>query len=554
MPVIRFDARDLERLLGKRMDRAKLASTIPLLGAEVESSEGDDWAVEFFPDRPDLYSVEGLARALRAFVETEPGLRAYRVHKGTEVVRIDPSVKGVRPLLLGAVVTGLSFDDRRIQGLMELQEDLHWGVGARRRKASIGVHDKARLVPPYTYKAVGLDDVAFVPLQGAEPMTPREILGKHPKGTAFAHLVPGEEAPLLVDSVGQVLSFPPIINGTLTTVTESTTEVLVDVTGPDPRAVTKAMNLVVTTLAEQGGKVHTVTLVEGKRKRATPDLAPEAWSLDPRHAHRLLGLELSPAQMVRALRRMGHGAKAGKGRIAVQVPAYRVDVLHEVDLIEDVAIGHGYANFPYEKPRAVTYGQPLPIERRGALAREVMLGLGFTEVMTLSLTSDHVEQEALGLPKRPAARVQNPITEDHTSLRTTLLGPLLALLQKNVHRDYPQQVFEVGDVVWNLGDGVPANARLLGWVRAHSRASFAEAKSVALALARDLALPTTVEVLDPADPYASVFVGGRAAVLGTTRDPVAWFGELHPRTLEAFGIAQPAIAMEVVLGQPLREA
>lgn len=553
VPVIHFRVEELQRLLGRKVAPEKLRDTIPMMGADVDKAEGDDWAIEFFPDRPDLYSVEGIARALRAFLGFQPGLRAYKVAQGEEVLRVDPSVKPARPLIRGAVVKGLHFTHARIQGIMELQEDLHWGVGARRRKASIGVHDKGRLVPPYTYKAVGLDEVSFVPLQGGEKMTPRDILAKHPKGQDFAHLV-GERAPLLVDSLGQVLSFPPIINGTLTTVTEQTRDVLVDVTGLDERAVDKALNLVVTHLAEQGGRVESVTLLEGKRKLVTPDLAPERWTARPAAVNQLLGLELKPQEMAKALQRTGHGARVAKGKLLVQVPCYRTDILHEVDLVEDVAIGHGYERFPYERPRAVSYGEPLAVERRCALAREVLLGLGFTEVMTLSLSSDAAEGQALGLPSRPAVRIDNPVTEEHTALRTTLLASLLGILQKNVHRDYPQQVFEVGDVVWT-GDGMPANARMLGWVKAHSKAGFSEAKSLALALARDLGLPSEVAPLDPEDPFAAAFIRGRAAVLGSREDPVGWFGELHPRTLEAFGLGQPAVAMELRLGgEPQREA
>jgi len=555
VPVIHFDVRELEALLGPqaKLDRAALQRTIPLLGADVEQAAGHDWAVEFFPDRPDLYSVEGLARALRAYTGASPGLAKYAVAKARETIVVDASAKDARPLVRGAVVHGLQFTHARIQGLMELQEDLHWGVGARRRKASIGVHDTARIAGPYAYQAVGLDEVAFVPLQGKDEMTPRDILANHPKGKDFAHLV-GERAPLLTDAKGQVLSFPPIINGTLTAVTEATTDVLVDVTGPDERAVTKALNLVTTHLAEQGGRVEAVTLQEGKKRRTTPDLSPEAWTLKPAAANQLLGLALKPADMAKALQRMGHGAKVAKGKLSVEVPCYRVDVLHEVDLIEDVAIGHGLANFPPERPRAVTYGKALPLERRCAQAREVLLGLGFTEVLTLSFTSDAVEGDAFGLPGRPSVRVANPVTEDHTVLRTTLLASLLALLQKNVHRPYPQQVFEVGDVAWNFGEGAPMNARMAGWVKAHSKAGFTEAKSLALALARDLRLPSDISALDPQDPFAHTFIPGRAAVLGPQEDPVGWFGEVAPRTLDAFGIAQPAIAMEVRLdAEGLRE-
>lgn len=549
MPLIAFDVRELQVLLGRRVPREKLLEAIPMLGADVERAEGDAWAVEFFPNRPDLYSVEGIARALRAFLGIKPGLRSYEVARGREELRVEASVKPVRPIMRMAVVKGVRVTGPRIQSLMELQEDLHWGVGARRRKASIGVHDKAKLVPPYTYKAVGLDDVAFVPLQGTEPMTPREILAQHPKGQAFAHLVQ-DKAPLLVDSLGQVLSFPPIINGTLTTVTERTRDVLVDCTGLDERAVTKALHLVVTQLAEQGGRVESVAVLEGRRRLVSPDLGPERWSLRPEAVRRLLGLELEPAEIARALRRMGHGATPAKGKVEVEVPCYRTDVLHEVDLVEDVAIGFGYARLPYERPRAVTHGKPLEVERRSALAREVLLGLGFTEVMTLSLASEKQQFGALGREEGAAARIQNPVTEEHTSLRGTLLASLLATLQKNVHRDYPQGVFEVGDVVVLSEHGLPANRRMLAWVRAHSRAGFSEAKSLALAVARDLALGAEVEAHDDA-----AFVPGRCAALVRGGEVLGWFGELHPRTLEAFDLTQPAVAMELRLGpEALREA
>ncbi|MCA1812444.1 MAG: phenylalanine--tRNA ligase subunit beta, partial [Halobacteriales archaeon] len=412
---------------------------------------------------------------------------------------------------------------------------------------------KAQLVPPYTYKAVGLDDVRFVPLQGTADMSPRDILARHPKGTAYAHLV-GGQAPLLLDSQGQVLSFPPIINGTLTTVTEATTDVLVDVTGTEERAVAKALNIVAAHLAEMGGKVQAVRILEGKRKVVSPDLAPEKRTMSPMRANLLLGLALKPAEMAKALQRMGHGAKVHAGKLAVEVPAFRNDVLHEVDLIEDVAVGHGYANFPYEKPRAVTYGRALPVEAQAAKAREVLLGLGFTEVMTLSLTSERQDYDALGFEAGlPHVRVRNPITEEHTMVRATLLGALLATLEKNVHRDYPQQVFEVGDVV-QVRDGLPANVRAAGWVKAHSKAGFSEAKSIAMALVRDLRLDAEVQPFE-----AGPCIPGRcAALVAPGRDDkgvIGWFGELHPRTLEAFKMTQPAIAMELRLdAAPLQEA
>lgn len=250
MPVVRFPVRELERLLGKAPARERLAADIPMLGADVDDVSGDTWAIEFFPDRPDLYTVEGLARALRAWYGLAPGAATYEVAPPRHELRVErDAVAKVRPHVVGAFVRGVDVTQERLDSLLALQEDLHWGLGARRRKVAIGVHDAAPLAPPFRYTAVGLDDLRFVPLADDRPRTPREILREHPKGTAYAHLV-GDRAAVILDAKEQVLSFPPVINGALTTVTTRSRDLFVDVTGWDDVAVGKALNLIVTSLAE----------------------------------------------------------------------------------------------------------------------------------------------------------------------------------------------------------------------------------------------------------------------------------------------------------------
>lgn len=545
MPLVKLRYPELCKLLGRRIPREKLLESIPMLGADLERIEGDEWGVEFFPNRPDLYSPEGVARALRAFLGIKPGLREYRVGKSDWTLRISPSVRRVRPVILGALVDSVRMTDDRIQALMELQEDLHWGLGARRRKASIGVHDRRDLRPPLTYAAVAPESTAFVPLGETKEMTLREILEAHPKGKDFAHLLQDHDRwPLITDAGRRVLSFPPIINGHLTTVTPETRDIFIDVTGADERACRYALHIVATHLAEQGGRLRSVALLEGRRKRLTPDLAPEKWRVRADVARGLIGLPLKAKDVAACLRRMGHGATVRGSAVAVQAPPYRADLLHEVDLVEDVAVGYGYWRIPEERPRAITYGRPLPAAGVAEAARELMSGLGYQEVMTLSLSNDRDQLDAMGLA-RGRVTLQNPITEEHTCVRISLLPSLLGILRRNVHRDLPQGIFEVGDVVELPPEGVPRNIRALACVRIAARTGFSEAKGLAQAVVRDLGLPADLRAGEHA-----AFIPGRCAVLVTNGEEVGVFGEVHPRTLGSFGLGNPVIALELRLPVP----
>ncbi|MHB8605761.1 MAG: phenylalanine--tRNA ligase subunit beta [Thermoplasmatota archaeon] len=577
MPVIHFDVRELERLLGKEVPRDELARDIPMIGADVDSVEGDAWAIEFFPNRPDLYTVEGVARAMRQFYGIEPGLKEYKVARGKHSLFIDASVAEVRPAVAGGFVRGIDMTEARLAALIELQEDLHWGLGARRRKVAIGVHDARDLRPPFFYLTTPPDGIRFVPLQDAVERSPAEILAAHPKGRDYAHLLAGKSRyPLILDREGRVLSLPPIINGTLTALTTATRDAFIDVTGSDQVAVEKALNIIATSLAESGATLETVTLKRLKdpapagkqgaaerleflkrwskdssawtRVKATPDLAAEKRKISASEVNRLLGTDFKAAEIAASLERMGYGATPGKANVTVRVPSYRVDVMHEWDLIEDVAIGHRIDRFTEAAPRAVTFGASHPGVRVAERARSALIGLGFLEIMSLSLSNERDQFIRMGLPRGWSVDVKNALTEDHTLLRVSLLPSLLNILKANAHRDLPQRFFEVGNVTREGSGGRPTPERRVAGVIASSRASFSEVKGVALALARDLAvLPLSDVAAAHAVEKAEVatFIAGRAA---RVKGLDGTFGEVAPATLEAFGLGAPVAAFEFRLG------
>ena len=539
MPVVTFAYDDLTSLLGREVSVDTLMERIPQIGADVHSfDEGaKEFAIEFFPDRPDLYSVEGAARALRDFLGFHKGLTRYEVHDSDVVLNLDPSIKAVRPYMVAAVIEDLNIDDAFIRSLMEMQEKLHLTMGRKRAKVSIGIHDLDRIAPPFTYKAVDPESVAFVPLGKTERMNLREILERHEKGIDYAYILKGKEKyPLLVDSKNEVLSFPPIINGTLTTVTESTTRVFLDITGTDLNAISGALNIVTTAMAERGGRIFKVK-VQGADDMVTPDLQPRRWSIEVAATNALLGTKLDADNMAAALLKMGYDAEPAGDRVEVLAPAWRLDLIHPVDIMEDVAKGHGYENFGNALPGQQTFGSELLSTKASDVARQLMVGYGYMEATTLTLTSEDDQFAKMRLPPRDVVEVLNPISEDHTCLRVSLLPSLMVVLRRNKHRDLPQRLFEVGDVLSGI-----KRSRHLAAVSISSRASFTEVKSLVESVLRDLSVKYAIQ-----PSTSGTYLDGRGADVVVDGRVVGSFGEVHPLVITDFELGYPIAAFELDL-------
>lgn len=538
MPLVTFNYTDFIRLLGAKIPKENLIEKLPMIGGDFSHVSGDDINIEFFPNRPDLTSVEGIARASRAFFGFKTGLQIYETRKSDVTITVDPSVKKVRPFVTTALVKNIVMTDELITSLMGLQEKLHVGLGRNRQKVAIGVHNAAPLTPPFVYKAVDPDSVSFVPLAKYEPMTLRGILRNHEKGVAFAHLLKDfDKYPLIVDAKNNVLSFPPVINGSLTEVTPATKEVFIDVTGTDRKAIHYALTIVATALAERGGTLYQTNVIEDKTKRLSPDFTPTKQKLSVASVNKLLGTTLKEKDIIICLQKMGHNAsETGKGTITVDIAAWRSDILHEVDLIEDVAVGYGFDCFESAFPTALTFGGTLPHHDLYEGLRTLMIGLGFNEVTTFSISNEKDEFLNLGLQKEPIVEIENPIGEEYSGLRRSLLPSLLKLLRENRHHPLPQQIFEVGTIV----DTQAKNRTHLAGMKIDAKANFTECKSLVESLLRECGQkPVIKEKTHPA------FIEGRCAAVLKENAEIGIFGELHPRTIQAFHLEHPIIAFEL---------
>jgi phenylalanyl-tRNA synthetase beta chain len=536
MPVINIELDDLNRMLKEPLNSEEFSKIIPQIGADPDEINEKDAVIEFFPDRPDLLSTEGVARAIRAFTEQQLGLIDYNTNAPTTHMVVSPSVLDIRPHVLGGIVRGIKLDNTSIKCLMELQEKLHVTLGRKRNKVSIGIHDLDKLVAPFNYTTCSPHEPAFVPLQKDYEMTPEEILKEHPKGIEYAHLLENfDEYPLITDSKGEVASLPPIINGALTTITENTSDVLIDVTGLDQKAVEACLNIVAAALVERGGEIEQLEIKYPSEKIIAPQMEPKNHKINNDYLIGLLGSDPENFAIFKAFRKCGMEPDLKDETWHVKVPAYRADILHPIDLLEEVAIGLGYDNLPEQLPKEARFGDALKSRKLENRCRETMLGIGFQEVVTLTLTSTDMLHNSTGRESDNEATVSNPVTEDYHMLRSSILPNLIELLKNNRHRELPQKIFEVGQVVREHSNHIS-----LSWIELASKATFSTARSTAEIISQRLNLKGDLN--DEEDP---LFIPGRCVQIKSDNFTLK-YGEIHPRTLEKFELVYPAIGGEII--------
>ncbi len=535
MPVISVDSDELLELT--KTDEVTLLEVLPKIGIEVEKISGDEWDLEVDPDRCDMLSVEGIGRAVRGFLEKDTGLQKYDLNTFQIQTDVELSVQDVRPYIVTALVKNVELSDKALKSLMDLQEKLHLTIGRGRSKVAIGVHDFDPIEPPLTYKAVKPEDISFFPLERSSEMNLREILEKHDKGKEFAHILEDKERyPVILDSKGDVLSFPPVINGQMTEVTADTDTFFIDMTGTDMRALEQTLNILCTMLAERGAEIYTTEVKYGNRAITYPDFSPDNINISPSECRRILGTEPDDEKIVDILEKMRYSAEVVDDEIEVKIPPYRHDILHPWDVIEDIAVGYDYDDFEGTLPEEVTIGESLPEQELKDSIIELLVGQGFTEVMNYVLTNPEREFDRMEKERDEyIAKVENPVSEDSVSLRTWLLPCLLSNLKENKTESLPQKMFETGDVVR------PEKQRSkVAGVIMKADAGFTEMKSLLDGVLTNIGFEMTVE----SKKHAS-FIDGRCAAIMRGEEEIGYFGEISPKVLENFELENPVAGFEM---------
>ena len=539
MANVKFNKKLFEKEIGK-LDE-KMQNKVSMFGTTLENIGEEEIEIEISPNRPDLLSYHGFKRSFLGFLGKTKGLKEYKINKPEKdfAVIIDSSVKEIRPHTACAIVKGLKFDDERIKEIIEIQEKLHLTVGRKRKKLAIGIYPLEKIVLPITFKAMEPDKIKFIPLEAEKEMSGLEILQRNPTGKEYAHLLAGKaKFPIFVDAKGQILSMPPIINSQLTgKITNNTTDVFIECSGFDFNILKKCLNILVTALADMGGKIYQMELRDSK-KEITPNLATESMNLSIENANKLIGLNLNEKQIKEYLEKMGHNYNKGK----VEIAAWRTDILHEVDLIEDIAISYGYDNLEPEIPKISTIGEE---DRKETIKRkiaEILIGLRMLEVSNYHLTTkkeQFTDMDITEKQEREFVEIEESKT-NYNILRKDLSHYLLKILSENVDSIYPQQIFELGRV-FELKEKIIESENL---AIAITPGNFTELKQILEYLSRMLGINIKLGEIKNIPEH---FIEGRTSEININNESIGVLGEIHPKILRKWKIKMPVALLEINL-------
>ncbi len=545
MASIKFSKKVFEREIGKLT--SEMQEKIALFGTPVEGIDEEEVELDVTPDRPDLLSYQNFRRSFLAFLGKKTGLKIYKIHKPEKgyKVKIDSSVRNVRPYTACAIVRGLRLDDEKIKEIIDIQEKLHITVGRRRKKLAIGIYPLDKIKLPIILKAMEPDKIKFVPLEMDREMSGLQILQRHPKGKDYAHLLAGKSSfPVFVDADNNVLSMPPVINSQMTgKVTSKTRDVFVECSGFDYAVLRKCLNILVSSFAEMGGKIYQMD-VSGlpNGEKSSPNMSSESIKISLDNVNKLLGLDLDEKTLKVLLERMGHNYNLGKN--LVEVGCWRMDILHEVDLIEDVAIAYGYDKLVPEIPSLSTIGEENHRENTKKRFANILAGLGLLEVSNFHLTTKDDMLENMGLSDKISKSIialEESKTE-YNLLRRDLTHYVMKVFSNNVDSEYPQKIFEMGRVFENNSDGSISESERLSL--GITPGNFTEAKQILEYLFRMIGLKLDFK---ESENFPGYFIDGRVAEIVYDGKKIGFLGEIHPRILRNWKIKMPVALLEIDL-------
>jgi len=540
MPVVELSYSRLLKLVGGKTNKKKLVEKLPFLGLDIESETKDDIRIEYSPNRPDFSTDFGISLGMQGLLGIKKGLLKLNVKtKENFPIKVESSISKIRPYVTGIVAKNGKIDDKIIKQLIDMQEDLHFGIGRRRKKSSIGIHDLDKISFPLVYKATNRNH-KFIPLNSTKQSTITEILDKTEVGKNYGHILGNSSmVPIILDNNNETVSFPPIINSVITTVTTKTKNLFVEVTGINKDDVEDMLSVVATVLQFAGFELHTVKI--SGSKNSTPSLKPKTMLLDPALVSKTIGLEISSSQIISSLRKCRLDAVLKNKKIACSIPRYRFDIFGPMDLVEEVALGYGIENLEPTLSPSNTLGQKNNISTQLNSVSLIMIGLGYLETLNSSLTSSRILYELTNRDSSNQISVMDSKSQEHTILRDSILPGLLENLSKNIHEQYPQKLFETG-IVFKKGNPINEENHL-ACVSVHKDANFTEIKSI---LQSVMQIHFGKEIKTKTSTHQT-FSKGRVADVILDNKKIGIIGEINSETIDNFKIRVPVVAFEIKL-------
>ncbi|WP_293910322.1 phenylalanine--tRNA ligase subunit beta [Sphaerochaeta sp. UBA5836] len=559
MPKIETTGRLFFSLLGKTLRDSELEALLPVAKAELDGYEGDVLKIELNDtNRPDLWSAAGIVRLLKSYEKEEVVLYDFFStadetfdSEGRSLI-IDASVKEVRPFSIGFAARGHKVSEDDLEALIQSQEKLCSNFGRKRKTIAMGIYRSDLIKYPVHYRGADPDTTSFVPLGMEQELTLRQICTEHPKGKEYGPIVSGHKLfPFLHDDNNDVLSFPPVINSDRIGAVEVGDENLfLELSGMDLKDLLLAASIMACDMSDMGFEILPVKVILGEETEfgseiTVPYYFQEPVSCSMAQIHKTLGMKLSSTEVVKALKRMGMHAICDNDVVYATVAEYRNDFLHPVDLIEDVMIGHGLNKFEPEMPQDFTVGRLSPAEEMGRKVKDLMVGLGFQEMMYNYLGSKREYVDNMNFPQEKCIFISNPMSENYEVVRPSIIPSLLESESVSAHAPFPHKIFEVGKVAFRdeRDNSGTTTRNTLGFLASDSVMGYNDVSSLVNTLLYFLGKEFSLATLEG----DARFIEGRCARIMIGQTEVGVFGEIHPQVLENWGSIMPTIACEIDL-------
>mgnify|MGYP003992255605 FL=1 len=543
MPVIELSYSRLQKLIGK-VTKKQISDSLPFLGLDIESENKDLVRIEYSPNRPDYSTDFGIALGLQGLLGIKTGAIKLNVKKSNKYkISVKPEVSKIRPFVTGVVAKNGKIDDKTIKQFMTMQEDLHFGIGRKRKKSSIGIHDLDKISFPLVYTTTGRNH-KFIPLSSEKDLSISEILEKTDVGKDYGKILGNStKVPLILDANQQTVSFPPLINAAITTVTTKTKNLFVEVTGINKEDSEDMLSVVATILQKAGFTLETVQI--SGAKNSSPKFEQKKIKINPTLINQILGLNITTSKIISSLKKSRLDASIKGKEIVCSIPAYRFDIFGPMDLVEETALGYGIQNLTPTMAPPQTLGQINSVSSQIKLLSQTMVGLGYLESLNSSLTSKRVLYDMTNRDTTKIISVLDSKSQEHTILRDTVLPGLIENLSRNIHESYPQKMFETG-TVFTLDNPISEKTNLSS-ISAHKDANFTEIKSI-LQSALKTGFGIQIDTKTTSHPS---FEEGRCASIIVNKKSVGIIGEINSKIIENYKIRVPVVGFEISLSETI---
>jgi phenylalanyl-tRNA synthetase beta chain len=539
MPVVELSYSRLQKLVGK-VSKKQISESLPFLGLDIESEDKDLVRVEYSPNRPDYSTDYGISLGLQGLLGIKTGSIKLKIKKSNDYkIHVKPKVSKIRPFVTGIIAKNGKIDDTMIKQFMVMQEDLHFGIGRKRKKSSIGIHDLDKICFPLIYTTTDRNH-KFIPLNSNKENKISDILKDTQVGMDYVYVLGNSsQVPVILDENNQTVSFPPIINAAVTTVTTKTKNLFVEVTGNNKQDAEDMLSVVATVLQSAGFTLVSVNI--SGAKNSSPKLESRKLSVDSSVVNQSLGLNLNNSKIISSLKKSRLDASVRGKNIVCNIPPYRFDIFGSMDLVEETALGYGIEKLTSILSASENLGSIHPVSSKLKSLSLVMVGLGYLEALNSSLTSNRILYEMTNRKPSKIISVLDSKSQEHTILRDSVLPGLLENLSRNIHSQYPQKLFETG-TVFSQNNPIDEKTNFAA-VCAHQDANFTEIKSILQTVLKtgfnfNIETKTITHESFEKGRTASILVGGKS---------IGVIGEINSRTIENYKIRVPVVGFEINL-------